>query len=110
VNDPRSLGEVIDELLDKEYLPSFCTACYRLGRTGEHFMEFSVPGFIKRFCTPNAILTLAEYLEDYAKPEIVEKGWRIIEKNMNELGEPQTIEELKKRLEQIKSGKRDLYF
>jgi len=53
---------------------------------------------------------LAEYLEDYAKPEIVEKGWRIIEKNMNELGEPQTIEELKKRLEQIKSGKRDLYF
>ena len=110
VNDPRSLGEVIDELLDKEYLPSFCTACYRLGRTGEHFMEFSVPGFIKRFCTPNAILTLAEYLEDYAKPEIVEKGWRIIEKNMNELEEPQTIEELKKRLERIKSGKRDLYF
>jgi len=110
VNDPRSLGEVIDELLDKEYLPSFCTACYRLGRTGEHFMEFSVPGFIKRFCTPNAILTLAEYLEDYAKPEIVEKGWRIIEKNMTELGDPKQIEELKNRLEQIKGGKRDLYF
>ena len=110
VNDPRSLSEIIDELLDNEYLPSFCTACYRLGRTGEHFMEFSVPGFIKRFCTPNAILTLAEYLEDYAKPEIIEKGWRIIEKNINKLGDSKQIEELKCRLEQIMEGKRDLYY
>ena len=62
INDDRSLNEVIDELLNQEMLPSFCTSCYRLGRTGEHFMEFSVPGFIKQFCTPNAILTLAEYL------------------------------------------------
>jgi 2-iminoacetate synthase len=61
INDSRSLGEIIDELIDTGYLPSFCTACYRLGRTGEHFMEFSVPGFIKRYCTPNAILTLSEY-------------------------------------------------
>ncbi|HRW63029.1 MAG TPA: [FeFe] hydrogenase H-cluster radical SAM maturase HydG, partial [Bacteroidales bacterium] len=66
INDNRSLAEIIDELIETGYLPSFCTACYRLGRTGEHFMEFSVPGFIKRFCTPNAILTLAEYVEDYA--------------------------------------------
>jgi len=110
VNDPRSLGEVIEELLDKDYLPSFCTACYRLGRTGEHFMEFSVPGFIKRYCTPNAILTLAEYLEDYAKPEIVEKGWHVIAKNLNELGDSEQTDELKNRLDQIKAGKRDLYF
>jgi len=110
VNDPRSLGEVIEELLDKDYLPSFCTACYRLGRTGEHFMEFSVPGFIKRYCTPNAILTLAEYLEDYAKPEIIEKGRHIIAKNMNDPGDSKQIDELKNRLDQIKAGKRDLYF
>ncbi len=66
INDARSLAEVIDELLTNDYLPSFCTSCYRMGRTGEHFMEFSVPGFIKRFCTPNAILTLSEYICDYA--------------------------------------------
>jgi len=110
VNDPRSLGEVIEELLDKEYLPSFCTSCYRQGRTGEHFMEFSVPGFIKRFCTPNAILTLAEYLVDYAKPEIVEKGWKVIEKNLHEINSERQIEEVKKRIERIKQGERDLYF
>ncbi len=110
VNDPRSLGEVIEELLDKGYLPSFCTACYRLGRTGEHFMEFSVPGFIKRFCTPNAILTLAEYLVDYAKPEIREKGWKVIEENLREINNEKQIEEVKRRIELIKQGNRDLYF
>ena len=110
INDPRSLGDVIDELLENDYLPSFCTACYRKGRTGEHFMEFSVPGFIKRFCTPNAILTLAEYLEDYAKPEVVDKGWKVIEKNKKYLTEFNRLEELEKRIEQIKEGERDLYF
>jgi len=110
INDPRSLGEVIEELLENGYLPSFCTACYRKGRTGEHFMEFSVPGFIKRFCTPNAILTLAEYLEDYAKPEIVEKGWKIIEENKKELESFKRLDELNSRLERIKKGERDLYF
>jgi 2-iminoacetate synthase len=74
VNDDRSLNEIMDELIDEKYLPSFCTACYRLNRTGEHFMEFSVPGFIKRFCTPNAILTLAEYLEDYAPEDCPRRG------------------------------------
>jgi 2-iminoacetate synthase len=109
INDNRSLGEVMEELIEKEYLPSFCTACYRTGRTGEHFMEFSVPGFIKRFCTPNAMLTLAEYLEDYAKNGTREKGYRLIEKNMKELDEkfkPRMIE----RLERVKDGERDLYF
>jgi 2-iminoacetate synthase len=87
INDERSLADVIDELIDNDYIPSFCTACYRLGRTGEHFMEFSVPGFIKRYCTPNAILTLSEYIIDYASPELAEKGWRAIEKNMADLDE-----------------------
>lgn len=110
INDSRSLGEIIDELLDKGFLPSFCTACYRLGRTGEHFMEFSVPGFIKRYCTPNAILTLAEYLEDYATPEVKQKGYKVIEDNIRELEGDQFIAELQQRIAQIKQGKRDMYF
>jgi 2-iminoacetate synthase len=110
INDDRSLGEVVDELLDHGYLPSFCTACYRKGRTGEHFMEFSVPGFIKRFCTPNAILTLAEYLEDYAKPEVVAKGWKVIEENKKELSGFDRLDELNLRIDRIKKGERDLYF
>lgn len=110
INDNRSLREVIDELLDEGFIPSFCTACYRKGRTGEHFMEFSVPGFIKRYCTPNALLTLAEYLEDYAPAPTAEKGWELIYKNMETEVDPKFKPEVKKRLEKIRAGERDLYF
>ncbi|MDA3820708.1 MAG: [FeFe] hydrogenase H-cluster radical SAM maturase HydG [Candidatus Delongbacteria bacterium] len=110
INDNRSLNEIIDELLDKGYLPSFCTACYRLGRTGEHFMEFSVPGFIKRYCTPNAILTLTEYLVDYAPEHTAKKGWKVIDKEIKKLEGFGRLEELKNRIERIKQGERDLYF
>lgn len=112
IGDTRSLSEVIDELLDKQYLPSFCTACYRKGRTGEHFMEFSVPGFIKRFCTQNAILTLAEYLEDYATAEQKEKGYKLIEVKIEELDHKDSLEiaPLLERLDKVKQGERDLYF
>jgi len=110
INDNRSLNEIVDELLDHNMLPSFCTACYRLGRTGEHFMEFSVPGFIKRFCSPNAILTLAEYLLDYAPEHTALKGWEVIEHNLNELPDENIKTTLKVRLNELKNGKRDLYF
>jgi len=110
INDDRSLNEVIDELLDNGFLPSFCTSCYRMGRTGEHFMEFSVPGFIKRFCTPNAILTLAEYLMDYAPSQTTEKGWLAINKELDDLPEGETKNKIVERIEQIKNGVRDLYF
>ena len=110
INDDRSLADVIDELLDDSYLPSFCTACYRLGRTGEHFMEFSVPGFIKRYCSANAILTLAEYIMDYAKPSTAKKGWEVIAKQLNDLGDYQRVDEIEERIERIKNGERDLYF
>ena len=109
IGDDRNLGDIIEELLDGNYIPSFCTACYRLGRTGEHFMEFSVPGFIKRYCTPNAILTLSEYLVDYATPEVAAKGWKVIENNMTNVDE-KFRDELLKRIERIKQGERDLYF
>jgi 2-iminoacetate synthase len=109
ISDARSLAEVIDELLTNDYLPSFCTSCYRMGRTGEHFMEFSVPGFIKRFCTPNAILTLSEYICDYATDEVAEKGWKAVEKNLQKL-ESGVMQNTKDKIERIKKGERDLYF
>jgi len=109
INDDRSLSDVIDELLTNDYLPSFCTSCYRMGRTGEHFMEFSVPGFIKRFCTPNAILTLAEYICDYATEEVSVKGWSVIEKNLAQL-DPTVAADTRDKIERIKKGERDLYF
>lgn len=111
INDNRSLGEVIDELINKGYMPSFCTACYRAGRTGEHFMEYSVPGFIHKFCTPNSLFTLAEYLEDYASPTTREKGYLLIENSLLDLekGSYNTTR-VREKLELIKNGKRDIFF
>ncbi len=110
INDNRSLNEVMEELVQHNYIPSFCTACYRLKRTGEHFMEFSVPGFIKRFCQPNAMLTLAEYLEDYAPEETRKKGYSLIDENLKLYTDETFKAKLIERLGQIKQGKRDLYF
>jgi 2-iminoacetate synthase len=110
INDGRTLNEIIDELLDQDMIPSFCTACYRLGRTGEHFMEFSVPGFIKRYCTPNAILTLGEYLLDYAPENTVEKGWKVIHENMEKMDDSSMKSSLYEKLDLLRTGKRDLYF
>jgi 2-iminoacetate synthase len=110
INDNRSLNEIMDDLIEHKYIPSFCTACYRLGRTGEHFMEFSVPGFIKRFCQPNALMTLAEYLEDYAPAETKDKGYQLIREKLNEIGDESFRTTLTEKIDQIKNGKRDLYF
>ena len=110
ISDNRSLAEVTEELIEKDYLPSFCTACYRTGRTGEHFMEFSVPGFIKRYCTPNAMLTMAEYLEDYAQNGTKEKGYQLIQKNLDEMEQDAFKERLEERLKLVKKGERDFYF
>ena len=95
--------------LEGGYIPSFCTSCYRLGRTGEHFMEYAIPGFIGRFCTPNAIMTLAEYLSDYASPATAEKGWAVIARETAKL-EPKLRAEVESRLGRIRAGERDLYF
>ncbi|MBB3187816.1 [FeFe] hydrogenase H-cluster radical SAM maturase HydG [Microbacter margulisiae] len=110
INDGRPLNDIIDELLEQGLLPSFCTACYRLGRTGEHFMEFSVPGFIKRYCTPNAILTLAEYLTDYAPENTARKGWQVIDDTIEKMDNEPMQTAVRERIEKIKEGKRDLYF
>ncbi len=110
INDNRSLNEIMDDLIEHRYIPSFCTACYRLGRTGEHFMEFSVPGFIKRFCQPNALMTLAEYLEDYAPAETKVKGYELIREKLDEIEDESFKTTLTDKIEQIKNGTRDLYF
>ena len=110
INDDRPLSEIIKELLQNGYIPSFCTACYRKGRTGEHFMEFAVPGFVKNLCTPNALLTLTEYLEDYADDEVKKIGYALIDKKLEEFHEKERAEETKRRMVQIKDGDRDLYF
>ncbi len=111
LGDVRPLDVVARELVADGYVPSWCTACYRIGRTGEHFMEFAIPGFIKRYCTPNALATLEEYLVDYASPETRAAGEVLIEEELAKLSEGQTKEELQDRLRRIKTtGDRDLYF
>jgi 2-iminoacetate synthase len=111
LGDTRPLDTVMGELLQDGYLPSFCTACYRLGRTGEHFMEFAIPGFIKRYCTPNAMTTLTEYLVDYASPETRAAGEELIKRELAQLEEGPLKTEIERRLIQIKQmDDRDLYF
>ena len=111
LGDIRPLDTVIRELLDDQYVPSFCTACYRLGRTGEHFMEFAIPGFIKRYCTPNALTTLTEYLVDYASPATCQAGEQLIDRELAGLPAGPQKDELIARLHRIREGdERDLYF
>jgi 2-iminoacetate synthase len=111
LGDIRPLDEVMRELIVDGYIPSFCTACYRLGRTGEHFMEFAIPGFIKRFCTPNALSTLTEYLTDYASPETREAGAKLVAEELAKMEDGKLKAELIQRLERIRAtDARDLYF
>ena len=111
LGDVRSLDEVMRELMTDGYVPSFCTACYRLGRTGEYFMEFAIPGFIQNMCTPNALTTLMEYLMDYATPETRTAGESIIRQELDKLPEGTRKDELVNRLGQIQQSEaRDLYF
>lgn len=111
IGDVRPMDEILRDLIDHDFVPSFCTACYRLGRTGERFMEFAVPGFIKNFCTPNALLTLTEYLEDYAPPSTREAGEKLIARELAAIDDESTRAEAARRRERIRSkGERDLYF
>ncbi|NVN92824.1 MAG: [FeFe] hydrogenase H-cluster radical SAM maturase HydG [Desulfuromonadales bacterium] len=102
--DVRSLDEVMAELMNDGYLPSFCTSCYRVGRTGEHFMEFSIPGFIKEFCTPNGLMTLEEYLVDYASEATRMIGERLIAAELAKLPDGEIKRSVAKRLIEIRSG------
>jgi 2-iminoacetate synthase len=85
LGDIRPLDAVLHELLVDGYIPSFCTTCYRVGRTGGHFMELAIPGFIQNYCTPNALTTLLEYLLDYAPPETRAAGEAVIARELENL-------------------------
>ncbi len=111
LGDVRSLDEVIRQLVRDDYIPSFCTACYRLGRTGEEFMEYAIPGFIEQMCTPNGLSTLQEYLVDYASHETRLAGGKLIERELDKMPDSERKQELIRRLQIIRNtDKRDLYF
>lgn len=110
VNDRRSVDEIIKWLMDLGYIPSFCTACYREGRTGDRFMELCKSKQIQNCCHPNALMTLNEYLEDYASAETKSVGERLILKEIENIPNPKTKQVLKKNLESIKNGERDFRF
>ncbi|HHY37347.1 MAG TPA: [FeFe] hydrogenase H-cluster radical SAM maturase HydG [Clostridia bacterium] len=110
VEDRRSPDEVIRTLCTSGYIPSYCTACYRQGRTGERFMRLAKSGQIQNVCQPNAILTFKEYLEDYASPETKAVGEKLIEDHLEQIPKDKVRDETKKRLLRIERGERDLYF
>jgi 2-iminoacetate synthase len=108
VNDRRTLEEIAGSLISKGLVPSFCAACYRKNRTGEHFMDLAKPGEIKHMCDMNALITLKEYLEDFAKPELKEAGNRLIEEYKKNLDE-KSLNLLDGFFENIEKGVRDEY-
>ncbi|MFA6074369.1 MAG: [FeFe] hydrogenase H-cluster radical SAM maturase HydG [Negativicutes bacterium] len=110
VEDHRTPNEVLKELLADGWLPSFCTACYRKGRTGDRFMQLAKTGEIQNVCQPNAILTLEEYLNDYADNELRIIGKAAISRHLAEIGKPEVRAQVEEELRKIDSGVRDLYF
>ncbi len=110
VEDRRGLDEIIRSICRSGYIPSFCTACYRSGRTGDRFMPLAKSGQIQNVCQPNAILTFKEFLNDYATPETRLVGEETIAKHLDMVGSPVVRQKAQERLEQIDRGERDFYF
>jgi len=110
VNDTRTLDEIVNWLLGLGYIPSFCTACYREGRTGDRFMKLVKAGQISNCCQPNALMTLKEYLEDYASEDTKKKGEAVIAKEVPFIANEKTRKIASEHLEDIKNGKRDFRF
>lgn len=110
LGDHRSLDEVISAIIDKEYIPSFCTGCYRKGRVGSDFMDLAKPGLIKEFCMPNAVFTFDEYLLDFASPPTKEKGLNLIAKLLSNVGKGSVKQRMTRALDEINHGARDVYF
>jgi 2-iminoacetate synthase len=110
VSDNRTLDEVVHWLMDLGYIPSFCTACYREGRTGDRFMSLCKSGQIQNCCHPNALMTLKEYLMDYAQPETRKVGEALIEKEIGSIPKANVQEIVRKRLKLIENGERDFRF
>jgi 2-iminoacetate synthase len=107
VSDQRALDEVVKWLMDLGYIPSFCTACYREGRTGDRFMSLCKSGQIQNCCHPNALMTLKEYLMDYAKPPTRQTGDTLIEREIPAIPNDKIREKIRFWLSDIEQGKRD---
>lgn len=110
VTDQRSLDEVINWLLEMGFIPSFCTACYREGRTGDRFMSLLKAGQISNCCQPNALMTLKEYLMDYASEETRKNGEKLIEKEIENVTNEKVRRLTEEHLKDISEGKRDFRF
>ena len=110
VSDQRTLDEVVNWLMTAGYIPSFCTACYREGRTGDRFMSLCKSGQIVNCCQPNALMTLKEYLEDYASPDTKEKGEALIKKELEKITNPKVKQIATERIDLIAKGDRDFRF
>ena len=110
VSDQRTLDEVVNWLIKLGYIPSFCTACYREGRTGDRFMKLLKSRQIVNCCHPNALMTLKEYLEDYASPKTKEIGEALIQKELNVITNPKVKEKAAEYIANIHNGQRDFRF
>ncbi|MCI5568389.1 MAG: [FeFe] hydrogenase H-cluster radical SAM maturase HydG [Lachnospiraceae bacterium] len=111
VSDQRSLDEVVKWLIESDHIPSFCTACYREGRTGDRFMSLCKTGQIQNCCHPNALMTLSEYLEDYASPETKALGYQMIEKELNNIPKEKVRKIAVQNINDIRnSNRRDFRF
>jgi 2-iminoacetate synthase len=110
INDDRSAVEIISELMDDDYIPSFCTACYRSGRTGDRFMSLAKSGQIKNICLPNALMTLCEYSEDYGDAKFREKSNYAISRSIPQIKNEKIRAKTASNIEKIKGGQRDFYF
>lgn len=110
VEDRRTLDQVVNWLLKAGYIPSFCTACYREGRTGDRFMSLVKSGQIANCCQPNALMTLKEYLEDYASPDTRAAGEKLIAEELQRIPNPKVREIAANYLGQLHDGKRDFRF
>jgi 2-iminoacetate synthase len=110
LHDQRSLDEVVYDICKIGYLPSFCTSCYRVGRTGDNFMKYAKTGKIQDFCLPNALLTFYEYLLDYASEKTKKIGERVITDETKKIKDDIIKKELKIRFLRLRNGERDLYF
>ena len=110
ISDQRTLDEIVGWLLDLDHIPSFCTACYREGRTGDRFMTLLKNGQISNCCLPNALFTLKEYLKDYASPATREKGEAMIKRLLQQVPNEKARATAAKYLDAIEEGKRDFHF
>jgi 2-iminoacetate synthase len=108
LGDHRPLDEVIYDVANLGYIPSFCTGCYRLGRTGQDFMDMAKPGLIKEHCDPNALSTFLEYLEDYGSEKTKIVGKALIDTVLNEMS-PNAKQRSSTMLAKVRDGRRDVF-